>query len=357
MPRLWILTPLVVVSMLYACSGDEGESSSSTNSSVGASGSGGSTSSMSSAGAGVGTPSFVGRSCEKTSHCGPAVDMICIKQSDDEARLSIEADLVGGPPGGYCSRGCESHSNCPSDSYCRYDEKLDAGLCVLTCTFGDPVAESPQQPPSEDKCRGRDELACVPMQDGFTLCLPVCGHDSECGDGRRCDKRGGVCVDTPTAGESLSASCTPGTDGCAGFCLAFTDAGKTVASVCSSRCSFGGSLSSTLNCGGPTEGLCAFAPTIDGQQAELGDMAYCAGACEQHDACDFMSGMFCLDVGVYADFGKGYCLFAGDCPNGDECAAGEVCKQTASGPRCLDGDPSDPNGLSLLLPLGGAAPP
>jgi hypothetical protein len=347
------------VAIAVACSGDgpAATSSSAVTAGVGGGAAGGAGATTTSS-TGGGPPSFVGRSCEKDGHCGPGVLMKCVKSSHDEERLGIEIDVVGGPPGGYCTRVCEFHADCPSDSFCRYDAELTGGVCVLGCTFGEPVAMTPQDPTPEDKCRGRDELACVPMQDGFKLCLPVCGSDSECGDGRACDKRGGVCVDVPTTGAALSAKCTPGDrDACAGFCLAFADGGQTVTHACSSRCSFGGALAETTNCGGPSEGICAFAPSIDGEQAELGDMAYCTGACEQHDGCDYESGMFCMDVGVHAEYGKGYCLFSDSCPNGDECEDGEICKQTAVGPYCLDPDPADPNGLALLLPLGAAAPP
>ena len=342
----------------FACEGSDDARPGQTTVTVGA---GGATSSTAAAipqsSSGSGSLSFIGRSCEIDGHCGPVAGARCIRPTDDEPRLGIEAAVIGGPPGGYCSQTCLAHSDCPSDSFCRYDLDLDAGLCVLGCTFGTPVATSPQQPTPSFKCRGRDELACVPMQDGFELCLPVCGADAECGPDRKCDQRGGVCVDKPTEGEPLSAACSPGIDDpCAGFCLAFSSEGQTVSHACASRCSFGGSLDETSNCGGPLKGICAFTPTIDATASELGDMAYCSGACTKHDACDFASGMFCLDVGEFAKRGVGYCLFADRCPNGNECESGETCRQTKAGPFCLDADPNGSSPTDLLLPLGSASP-
>jgi hypothetical protein len=207
------------------------------------------------------------------------------------------------------------------------------------------------------KCHGRDDLMCVPTAAGDSVCMPNCGAGDECGS-LACDRRYGVCTIPDRNGEGLGAACIvdnastkENEDPCAGLCLEITDESDAVmATVCSSRCSMGGD---GMDCGGPEEGVCAIPRINDaGTPSQLGDEGFCANACEAHDGCAYDSGLFCLDLGNHATYGKGYCLRPESCDNGGLCDDGEVCTETVYGEVCLD----ETTEGALLFPLGAAEP-
>ncbi|MBW2453832.1 MAG: hypothetical protein JRI68_04955 [Deltaproteobacteria bacterium] len=321
-----------------------------------------SSSSSSTTSSGQGGSSVIGLACTEDVDCyGTGVAGRCAKPSDEEPFLSSfyqGGHVIGGPGNGYCTKECTTDEECPADSSCRSE------ICVRNCEFGTPEG-GPYDDLPDDKCHGRDDLICVPIQGGAALCIPMCGSDADCGDGRGCDVRAGVCVDTPRQGLALGAGpCevddddTPDDeDPCRGFCLPFEADQNQEVHLCSALCSWGGDLDTSHNCGGPTQGLCAYqSRTLIGDTevvSQLGDAAFCTGSCADHGACNFAEGFFCFDVGLLGTLGVGYCFGAVPCPGGGgDCDADEACTETASGPMCLEIDDQ----AELTLPLGNAAP-
>lgn len=322
---------------------------------TGVGGSGTSTTSTSSGAAGGGVPAegdtFVGASCEADLECGDHPASFCVTAGANQAIFTgfWGGEGTSGVAGGYCTRSCGPNVACPDGSRC------GGGICLQQCDFGAPEWGAVQAPLSADKCWGRDDLMCVPASGDEAVCMPNCGAGSDCG-GRACDGRYGVCTDPDRNGLLDGETCNPdnmGTaeneDSCSGLCLQLEDdANNLVATVCSSRCSLGGS---GADCGGAEIGACAIPRIgVDGKEAQLGDQGFCASACATHDACNYLSGMFCLDVGNFGSVGKGYCLAAEPCTN-DVCEGERVCTETVAGKVCLDADGTG----APLIPLGGAA--
>ncbi len=100
-------------------------------------------------------------------------------------------------------------------------------------------------------------------------------------------------------------------------------------------------------------GMCMFGISGTYGDTELGDYAFCTAACAQHDACNYMDGHFCFDVGLLQVHSVGYCFGATDCPIGNECDPDELCVQTVYGPVCVEQDPNAPT--QPLFALGAAA--
>jgi hypothetical protein len=325
---------------------------------------------VSSSSSGMGAGSFLGAACTDDTPCqggagGSGTAGRCIKDSDSEAALATfwGEMSTGGPARGYCTADCVADADCQAldpNSICVGDAN-GTGFCLAGCTFGSPMQSFIDEALPLDKCHGRDDLMCVPVSGGGAVCMPICGSDAECGSGRACDGRTGLCTDTPHTGDEPGEACTADDanttvdeDNCAGFCLTYVDDnGDPVARNCSNRCSLGGDLAATGNCGGPTEGLCLFGPSVNNVAAELGDMGFCAPGCQAHDDCNHTEGIFCFDIAASVDAGLGYCLTTSDCPSGDadcDVANGFKCTNTVYGPVCLEVDMTG----ALFYDLGAA---
>ena len=355
--RAPLLAALVIAA--WACGSSE-QASHSTSGFAGATATSGASSSSSSAGPGA--DGFLGFACETDGDCGGQPEAHCIRDTDHEALFTSfffgsGEPVTGGPAHGYCTTECITSADCPTDGICITTGSR--GICALSCEFGEPQGAIDDAQPV-DKCRGRDDLMCSLVQTGVAVCMPICGDASDCSEGRSCDARLGLCVNEPRTGRASGAECEPddpetadNEDVCAGLCATFQDSlGEMFAYACSSRCSLGGEVLNTTDCGGTSEGLCAHQPVFDGVKAGLGDSALCAGACTSHSACSYPHGMFCFDMGLHASVGKGYCWPSISCPVGDECEADHVCVDTRSGPFCLQGaSPAE-----LVYDLGEAAP-
>jgi hypothetical protein len=284
--------------------------------------------------------------CMSDSDCGG--DLGCTKDSASDPVFG------GGPAGGYCTQSCSTDSDCPgSDSACLSGGSGMPGTCVLTCTIG-PSLQFLNDPLDPSKCRGRNDLRCVGLTSGSTVCMPTCGEDSQCPTGRVCDPRTAVCVDKAnvSTGKPDGAKCDPmaTTPDCAGICVSF-DSGET---TCSRNCVLGGDQNDpqdTPNCGGVTSGLCVYRPSANG----AGDFGFCAPACTAQDQCQ-NPAFWCFPVGGLTDpdptkgIQNGFCFGATPCPNGDaDCASakGTSCTSTKDGPFCLN----------PMFPLGSEANP
>jgi hypothetical protein len=360
--RLSLIVTLSVplIGAFGACASDS-ELVGPTTSSGGTGGESSTSSSSTTTSSGLGGSSVIGMACLDDAECGGTDGLgRCSKWSDDEPFLSSfywGGGVVGGPANGYCTQDCATNDDCPADSSCRSE------ICVRDCDYGAPEG-GPYDLLSPDKCHGRDDLVCVPIQGGDALCLPMCGSDAGCGDGRSCDYRAGVCVDTPRIGmafgtgpcEEDDESSPEDEDSCRGFCLPFEAEQDEPVHLCSALCSWGGDLETTEDCGGPAKGLCAYQGRIElgdtTVHSQLGDVAFCTGSCDNHGTCNYAEGFFCFDLGMLQTLGVGYCFGAVPCPGGGtDCGLGEACTETAAGPMCLETDSLD----DLLVPLGAAA--
>lgn len=257
---------------------------------------------------------FLGLECADDTACGE--NGRCIRSTEDDSRLG------GGPANGYCTKDCNTDADCPgAGSLCLKDAN-GAGECFLGCELGEPPFEFIDTALDENKCHGREDLRCQPVED-LSVCVPTCGKDSQC-DGRSCDPRLSVCVDTPNTGLPDGSACDTQNDACEGRCIGFTSG----ESMCSNLCVLGGDLFETNDCGGIEEGLCVFRPTGNG----AGDFGFCTPSCTQHDQCQNPS-FWCFSTN-FSD--NGYCFGATPCPNGQSDCMSDTCTDTAYGPFCID---------------------
>jgi hypothetical protein len=296
-----------------------------------------------------GSGSPVGLPCSGDAECGG--DLRCITPGDDSPVLG------GGAVGGYCSKDCIDSSECPDGTTCITTDA--GGECFLNCTIGEP----PQgmyinDPLSENKCHGRDDVRCSQVAEGTEVCIPNCGTDDQCA-GRFCSKRFGACVDSASTGRDNGELCDEAAkdeDGCAGFCQPFSD---DVVSICSQPCVLDGdnkNFEATNDCGGLANGVCAFAPAGYGP----GDFGRCAGVCTAHDDTCASPDFWCFTTN-YAPEGAGYCFTAADCPDGESDCTNPAhnCFETTLGPKCLHFAPGtcDLEGnCDTLFPLGDRDP-
>ncbi|HEX9619040.1 MAG TPA: hypothetical protein VF989_02830, partial [Polyangiaceae bacterium] len=147
--------------------------------------------------------------------------------------------------------------------------------CFASCALGESAA---------DKCGARADVACDALvsDDDGGFCRPFCTSGEQC-PGARCDRRFGVCTESPVSGGDFGQPCSAGDEeiGCSGLCV---ELGEDYA-VCSHRCSFA-STEPCTNAGEGT-GLCAFAAP----GGSIGDIGYCAELCDCDDDCTHPDGI------------------------------------------------------------------
>jgi hypothetical protein len=220
-------------------------------------------------------------------------------------------------------------SDCPGQGSTCFDGGTGVKECLLGCIFGDPALMYLDDDLDPNKCHGRDDLRCQGLQDGSEVCLPTCGSDDQC-DGRSCDPRFAVCVDTPNTGKGLGEKCDTMammTD-CAGTCIGITG-GK---SMCTSPCAMGGSATDTFDCGGPDKGVCLYSPSGTG----VGDVGFCAQSCTIQDQCQ-LPDFACFNINLP---NNGVCLDTKACAKDADCAMepNGACIDTNLGKRCMSVD-------------------
>jgi hypothetical protein len=264
-----------------------------------------------------GESSFLGLECAKDGDCG--MDGKCVQVTDNDAILG------GGPAGGYCSKPCQDDAECPGKgSSCLLNDK-GVGECFLGCTFGDPALMFLNDPLDPAKCHGREDLRCQELQNGSQVCLPTCGSDSQC-DGRVCDPRLALCVDTPSVGKAIGEVCDPMAmvEECAGSCIGI-QGGKA---MCTSPCVMAGEIETSFDCGGVDKGICLYSPSGTG----AGDLGFCAESCTVQDQCQ-TPNFFCFNINVMSN---GVCLDTKKCDTNTDCdfLDGE-CTETTLGKFCL----------------------
>jgi hypothetical protein len=277
----------------------------------------------------------LGIACAADAECGATFKCLT-------SEMNVVAIGNGGPANGYCSRDCKTNDDCPLSGVCLGGSSTKVGVCILSCDIG-PQLTSLDEPLDPNKCNGRDDTRCAPLNNTGTItgCRPTCGRDDQCSTGRFCDPRSALCVDKPNTGAATGTHCDPmaTTPQCAGVCVSF-GGGVT---ECSSPCGLGGEIPADLtdiaDCGGIDKGVCAFSPAGNG----AGDFGFCTASCKTQGACQ-TPAFWCSDVGLPDN---GFCFGSTECgPGMPACKAPEACTLTNVGSFCLD----------PKYPLGSAAP-
>lgn len=213
------------------------------------SGIGGSPSTGGSTGQPGNQPGGIGDRCESNGDCNSG---FCLRADDTRDNL-----MVGTPPSGLCTVPCEGDTDClgyEQGTLCLQFTPLNA-YCVQTCMPGEPASD-------ENKCYRRPEFSCqaVLAESGIAcdttldcpepfycsagecslipFCLPRCGSDADCPEGRSCDLGLGECVTEPREGKALGETCNPMSSDaeCRGLCVPVDESGR---GECFELCSIG----------------------------------------------------------------------------------------------------------------------
>jgi len=253
---------------------------------------------------------WIATGCQADSDCGGGAG-ICIGVGAQGAPFG------GGAAGGYCTAKCKSNADCGAANRCV------SGRCERHCALAKPDIAFTMLDPA--KCHGRRDLACS----ASSLCVPMCGSDSQC-EGRHCDPKRGVCTDTVPAGLPDGRSCTADAN-CLGRCVHYVGG----AAICGSVCSLGGEPDSE-DCGG--RGQCMIADTYDSP----GSLGYCVPPCNAHSDCN-MPTFFCSNylngtmIPDHWNVAAHVCLGAPPCTvPGSACAGGLTCMVSPFGKFCLN---------------------
>jgi hypothetical protein len=261
---------------------------------TGATGATGATGGSGATGGTGGGSSRLGRACAADAECGDGLQ--CVKA--DSGLFDGE-----GPAKGYCSTDCSSEETICAQFAVSGSTPVCVGMesgsayCFEGCSFGpDSLTQF-----DNDKCHGRQEVACAPLTDGagtFTsaACLPQCNSDTDCGGGLHCNPKTGGCTTTVVTGAALGSTCiqptadSGTTDPCRGTCIGFVhQSGQDPFTyMCAENCTLGAQNS----CGwagqgtGPSPAACLFVSTLilDNGGAGFGDRGSCGQLC--NDNCD-----------------------------------------------------------------------
>jgi hypothetical protein len=229
-----------------------------------------------------GSVDLVGQRCESDADCqGGAV---CLQADENDF------SGVGGPSGGYCTFPCEL-PQADADCLAKDPESRCVGIgagafCFRTCLSKDPL-------PGEEKCLNRGDVACfseaalrrevfsADRQNG--VCLPSCGSDADCPQGRFCHRQGGICTTFPSPGASTGASCGLDSD-CDGLmCESRVDG----VGICTATCVLG----SLSGCGFAADATvrevgCLTPMVAAGRFSEgVGDVGLCRELCDVDTDC------------------------------------------------------------------------
>ncbi len=271
-----------------------------------------------------------------------ALGAACASASDCKTGLCLTENTPlfssGGPAGGICSQGCEAGETCPAGSVCA--ATLAGSRCLPGCDFGN----------DNDKCGGRDTLACEPLivpstrgcerdkdcqsgelcfesDDGggvceavLGLCTPRCATDDDCGGGRFCEGASGECVAEEPSGLPLGASCDPSKQECAGRCVEVSPG----VGECEERCRLGAQSGCGEELLSMSELICGFFAydlrDLGIEQGD-GDTGVCAKLCQCNADCP--GDQRCLNNPV--------AKFAGLCAGGIALADSVVCQSGQGG--------------------------
>ena len=149
--------------------------------------------------------------------------------------------------GGFCTAGCNGSSDCPAKEECHWTVEFDfqessgwsgPGFCDPDCIGNESV------------CTGG-----TMCDTSSSLCIPRCGGDGDCGDGKKCASSGkcvscmddGDCPSTYTC--SSSGNCQAPAPPCKKFCSCSCSCGS--ATISSNQC-----LNCTSECSSTCNDMC-----------------------------------------------------------------------------------------------------
>ena len=268
----------------------------------------------------------LGEACAHDAQCGAITDGFCM------------SELGSGLPGGACTTACAAiGASCgPADAGLCIPMGETGGICIPTCTQGDPQA-----------CGARSGYMCIPMQFDPALppadaCMPFCGLDpSSCEILSSCSLPMGfcaaaaeVCDDSNLVDEDSDGLRNCADPDCAGDASC---ASVAVGDACSGAIDCGGYTCLPESSGFPG-GLCT--SYCDGPFDVCGPDGVCAGLAGAApvclDSCDLTTpvcrtGYGCQDVGD----GTGACAplvpIGGPCSVHGDCAS-DHCRTSAEFP-------------------------
>jgi len=245
------------------------------------------------------------------------VDADCDGGGTCLAATSDEYFGAGGPAGGYCTRACNTDSECAaldSESVCAQLGTLGGEYCIRRCL-------SLAADPGEAKCLNRTDLVCVSAAaDGDELfdgrrqagyCAARCGSDEECPAGRVCDAELGICTAERAPGLGIGARCTLDQNCSSNRCEERDDEGV---GVCSALCVLGALSGCGYGRAPSSRDAACLSPLVSaaGFAEGPGDLGLCRELCDTASDCERAGeGWLCMPInaGAAEYFGRsGACV-------------------------------------------------
>jgi hypothetical protein len=129
------------------------------------------------------------------------------------------------------------------------------------------------------KCHDRQDVSCAHV-DFFPSCMPNCGGDQDCPEGRHCDQKHGVCADGVRSGDVAGVHCDPyGPNTCDAYCASL-DNGE---GVCSGLCTLGAAYA--CNVPANIRDVLGFPMCVSYTGNCSGDAGICVQRCRCNDDC------------------------------------------------------------------------
>lgn len=227
---------------------------------------------------------------------------------------------AGGPAHGYCTFDCTDGADCEAldpQSSCVGAGPDGGRVCFRTCLSKDPE-------PGEGKCLNRPDLVCnsvvarsaepfmTERQAG--LCVPRCGSDADCPEGRVCHRQGGVCTPQLAPGSTTGARCDNDNDCDGQMCENRDDDGV---GTCTAPCVVGVVSGCGFASDAPVRDVACLSVLVaaSGFSEGAGDVGLCRELCDQITDCQRANdGFICRELSAEsaAFFGR-----SGACTNAD----------------------------------------
>lgn len=264
-------------------------------------------------------PRLVGGKCQSDADCGDA-PYFCLNKNDGSLGAA-------GLASGTCTAPCSSGEDCTVRDWTSVCD-AESGSCAETCTANDSFEPGPNQ----NKCHGRDDLACENFR-----CVPQCADDHQCDPGLHCNPGTGLCQSERTGDARVGAKCDPQAepDTCRGTC----QPGAASGGNCVEHCILG----YPDQCPSPAGARPMACVGIPGGEIGTGDLGECRVLCACTDDCSESDGFVCTPSDFYGPQGAlAICVAAtGPLAERDDCSPGEAPNDCPNGStracRCEDG--------------------